>query len=164
MRPNRYIVLISLLLGVAGAWLSADAVGQYLNAARSFASVNATYVDGSFAWEDPQYERATAQFEIVNDSDNDARLVHFSINLYFDGRFAGARYAPWDAIDIPAGSSVTVDIPFLVSISELRPEGGDAELSVSGQLRLEFENVGRDMTVPARGTIGHVPYQESDND
>ncbi len=164
MRPNRYIVLISILLGFAGAWLSADAVGQYLNAARSFASVDASYVEGSFAWKDPQYNEATAEFEITNDSDNDARLAHFGINLHFDGRFAGARYDQWEAIDIPAESSVTVEIPFLVSISEIRSEGGEAELSVSGQLRLEFENVGRDMTVPARGTIGHVPYQESDND
>lgn len=164
MRPNRYIILVSVVLGIAGAWLSADAVGQYLNAARSFASVHAIYVEDSFTWEDAQHENASAEFVITNDSDNDARLAHFSVNLYFDGRFAGARYAQWEPVEIPAGTSVTVDAPFIVSISELRPQGSDAELSVQGQMRLEFENVGRDMTVPARGTIGYVSYQESDND
>lgn len=162
MRPNRYIILVSILLGAVGAWLSVDAVGQYLNTARSFASVHARYVEGSFAWEDPEHERANAEFSITNDSENDARLMHFGVNLYFDGAFAGARYDDWEAVDIPAGETVNVDVPFLISISERRPEGSDAELSINGQLRLEFEGIERPMTVPARGTIGKVPYEEND--
>jgi hypothetical protein len=160
MRPNRYIILLSILLGAAGTWLTADAVGQYLNTARSFASVHAQYVEGSFAWEDPQHERAHATFAITNNGDNDARLTHLGMNLYFDGQFAGARYEQWEAIEVPAGESVEVDVPFLISISERRPDGSDAELSVRGQLRLEFEGIERPMTVPARGTIGQVPYEE----
>jgi hypothetical protein len=161
MRPNRYIILVSILLGVVGSWLTADAVGQYLNTARSFASVHAQYVEDSFAWEDPQHERAHALFLLTNDSDNDARLTHLGMNLYFDGAFAGARYDQWEAIDIPAGETVEIEVPFLISISELRPEGSDAELTVRGQLRLEFDGIERPMTVPARGTIGQVPYEES---
>ncbi len=160
MRPNRYIILVSILLGAFGAWFSADAVGQYLNTARSFASVDARYVEDSFVWLDPEHERATADFVITNESDNDARLSYFAIMLYFDGQFAGARYDQWEPIDIPAGDSVTVEINFLTSITQIRPEGSDAELSVRGQLRLDFEGIERDMTVPARGTIGRVPYQE----
>jgi hypothetical protein len=163
MRPNRYIILISILFGAFGAWFSADAVGQYLNTARSYAAVDAYYVEDSFAWEDPEHERARAEFVIVNDSDNDARLSYFGMNLMFDGQFAGARYEPWDPIDIPAGESATVEVPFLISISSLRPEGSDAELSVRGQLRLDFETVERDMSVPMSGTIGRVPYEESDS-
>jgi hypothetical protein len=161
MRPNRYIILVSIVLGAFGAWFSADAVGQYLNTARSFASVYAQYVEGSFEWEDPQHEWANAEFVITNESDNDARLTHFGVSLFFDDRFAGARYDQWEPIEIPAGESVNVDVSLFVSISELRPEGSDAELSVRGRLRLEFEGIERPMTVPAAGTIGQVPYEES---
>lgn len=162
MRPNRYIILVSIVLGIVGTWLSADAVGQYLNIARSFASVNAEYVDDSFVWLDPDYERGRAQFNVRNDSDNDALLDYLSMNLYFDGQFAGARYAQWDPVEIPAGESVTVEVPFFVSISERRAEGGDSELSVQGQLRLNFDNIERDMTVRTSGTLGEVPYEEQD--
>lgn len=160
MRPNRYIILISILLGVFGAWFSADAVGQYLNTARSFASVDANYVEDSFTWLDPNHERATAEFEIVNDSDNDAELTYFGVSLFFDGRFAGARYDQWETVEIPAGESVPVRIPILISISELRPEGSDAELSMRGQLQLDFDGIERVMTVPTSGTIGRAPYEE----
>lgn len=160
MRPNRYIILVSILFGVIGAWFSVDAVGQYLNTTRSFASVSAEYVDGSFAWGDPEHQRATSEFLITNDGENDASLAYFSVSLYFDGRFAGARYDDWDAIVIPAGESVTVSVPFIISISELRPEGSDAELSVRGRLQLDFEGIERDMTVSTAGTIGQIPYEE----
>jgi hypothetical protein len=162
MRPNRYVILVSILLGVAGAWLSADAVGQYLNMARSFASVDAQYVDDSFRWLDSDYEQAVAEFEVTNDSDNDARLDYLAMSLYFDDRFAGARYDQWEVVEVPAGESVTIEVSFFTSISELRPSGGEAELSVQGQMRLDFENVGRDMTVRTSGTLGQVPYEEQD--
>jgi hypothetical protein len=161
MRPNRYIILLSLLLGAAGAWFTADAVGQYLNTARSFASVHAQYVEDSFVWEDPQHERAHVRFRITNNSDNDANLSHFSVNVYFDGTFAGARYDQWEAIEIPAGETIEVESPILISISELRPQGSEAEISMNGRLRLEFEGIERPMTVPTRGMIGQVPYEEN---
>jgi hypothetical protein len=161
MRPNRYVILVSILLGIFGIWFSADAVAQYLNTARSFASVDAEYVEGSFVWLDENHERATAEFTIINDSDNDAVLAHFGINLYFDGTFAGARYEPLPRIDLPAGEEVTLEIPFLVPIQHMKPLGSDAELTVRGQMRLEFEGIERPMTVRMSGTIGHVPYEEN---
>lgn len=161
MRPNRYILLVSLLFGVFGAWFSADAVGQYLNATRSFSAVDTSYVEGSFHWKDPDHEEATAEFDITNDSENDATLEYLGMNLYFDGAFAGARYGDWEAIEIPAGESVTVEIDFLTSISDRRPEGSDAELSLRGELRLAFDGIERAMTIPMSGSIGRVPYEGS---
>jgi hypothetical protein len=163
MRPNRYMILVSILFGAFGAWFSAEAVGQYLNTTRSFASVDTRYVEGSFSWEDSDHEEATAEVVITNDSDNNATLDYLGMNLYFDGTFAGARYEPWDAIDIPSGESVSVEIPFLVSITEMRSQGSEAELSLRGQMRLNFEGIERDMTVPTGGTIGQVPYEESES-
>lgn len=161
MRPNRYVILISILLGGFGFWFSADAVGQYLNTARSFSAVDAEYVEGSFVWLDEDHERATAEFTIINDSSNDADLAHFGINLYFDGVFAGAHYEQWQRLTIPARDAVTVEIPFQVPIQQVRPRGSDAELSVRGEMRLEFEGIERPMTVRMSGTIGRVPYEES---
>lgn len=160
MRPNRYVILVSVLLGSIGLWLTADAVGQYLNTVRSFAAVEITYVEDSFVWQDPEHEEALSEFVVRNDSENVARLTSLRLNLYFDGEFAGARYEPWEAIDIPARDEVTVEVPFLVSIESLRPEGSEAELTVRGDLRLEFEGIERDMTVQASTTIGRVPYEE----
>ncbi len=162
MRPNRYIILVSIVLGIVGTWLSADAVGQYLNMARSFASVNAEYVEDSFVWLDAEHERARAEFTVTNASDNDAVLDYLGMNLYFDGRFAGARYVQWEPVEVPAGESVTVDVSFFTSITEIRPQGGEAEISVQGQLRLNFDNIERDMTVRTSGTIGQVPYEGQD--
>jgi hypothetical protein len=160
MRPNRYVILISVLIGSFGIWFSADAVAQYLNTARSFASVDAEYVEGSFVWLDANHERATAEFTVFNGSDNDAVLAHFGINLYFDGTFAGARYDPLPRIELPAGEAVTVQVPFLVAIHEQRPYGSEAELSVRGRMRLEFEGIERPMTVRMSGTLGQIPYEE----
>ena len=162
MRPNRYVILVSILLGAFGAWFTADAVGQYLNTARSFAAVDAHYVEDSFRWLDPNHEEALADFVIVNDSDNDARLSHFGLSLFFDGEFAGARYRQWEPVDVPAGESVQVEIHFQTSITRVRDQGSDAELSVRGRLRLDFEGIERDMTVRTSGTLGRVPYEEPD--
>jgi hypothetical protein len=159
MRPNRYIIIASILLGAIGTWLSVDAISQYMNMARSFSSVNARYVEESFAWEDPQHERANATFTVTNNSDNDATLDFLTMSVYFDGQFAGARYDSWAPLDIPAGESVELDLSFLISISELRPRGGEADITVRGQLRLDFEGIERDMTVPTSGRIGQVSYE-----
>lgn len=161
MRPNRYIILVSVLFGVFGIWFSAQAVGQYLNTVRSFANIELAYVEDSFAWEDPEHERANAEFVIRNDSENDATITYLGLNLLFDGEFAGARYQPWDPLDVPAGESVTVEVPFLVSSERLRPAGSEAELGLSGEMGLEFEGIQRDMTVRVAETIGRVPYEES---
>lgn len=161
MRPNRYVILVSVLLGVFGIWFSAQAVGQYLNTVRSFSNVELEYIEDSFTWEDPGHERAHAEFVMRNQSENEATISYLALNLYFDDDFAGARYQPWDPIVVPAGESVTVEVPFLVSIENLRPAGSEADLRVSGEMRLEFEGIQRDMTVRVVESIGRVPYEEN---
>jgi hypothetical protein len=160
MRPNRYVLLVSFLLGAFGFWFSADAVAQYLNTARSFTSVYAVYVEDSFEWLDPEHERARAEVTIINDAPNDVDIAYFSLNLYFDGDFAGARYEPWERFVIPAGEQATFEVPFQVPIAHQRPRGSEAEIRLRGQMRLEFEGIERPMNVRVSGTIGVVPYEE----
>ena len=161
MRPNRYVILVSVLLGLAGSWFAASGVEQYLDATRSFTSVHISYVDGSFEWLDDEHERGVAQFTLVNDAPNDVTIGHLALNLLFDGEFAGAHYQSWERIEIPSGESVQVELPLLVSISHLRPLGAEATLSVRGQMRLEFDGIERSMTVRYSETIGRVSQQEA---
>lgn len=160
MRPNRYVILVSILLGSFGLWFSADAVGQYLDTVRSFAGIEYSYVEDSFEWRDPEHRRGTAEFRIHNDADNAVTIAHLEARLYFDGEFAGARYTDWDAVEIPAGETTVVEVPFLTSIERMRPAGSEAELSVESELRLDFEGIEREMTVRASDSIGTVPYVE----
>jgi hypothetical protein len=160
MRPNIYVLIVSVLLGAFGFWFSADAVGQYLDTSRSFTSVHARYVPDSFKWLDPEHQEASAQFTFINDAPNDVTLAHLSLNLYFDGVFAGARYAPWERFEIPAGEEETNEVTFLTSIAHLREQGSDAELSLRGQMRLEFEGIERPLNVRISGPVGVVPYEE----
>jgi hypothetical protein len=161
MRPNRYIILLSLLLGAFGTWFSIDAVGQYLNTTRSLGAMEVRYVEGSFVWLDPDYERARASFEIVNASRNDVTIPHYGQQLRFDNAFAGARYHDWEILRIPAGESQTFEVVFFIPVADIRRQGGEAELTVEGQLRLDFEGIERDMTVRTWTRIGQVAYEES---
>lgn len=160
MRPNRYVILVSILLGLFGIWFSADAVGQYLNTVRSFAGIEYSYVEDSFTWLDPEHRRGTAEFRIHNDADNAVTIAHLEALLYFDGEFAGARYTDWDRVEIPAGETSTVEVQFLTSIERMRSAGSEADLSVESQIRLDFEGIEREMTVRASDSIGRVPYEE----
>jgi hypothetical protein len=162
MRPNRYVILVSVLLGLFGAWLTADALAQYLNTARSFTAIRTQYVPDSFEWQDPEYRRARAEIVIVNESENDALVDYFSISLYFDDDFAGADYEPWERFVVPAGEERTFEVNFLTTAPFIRHLGGEATLRVRGQMRLVFDGIQQPMTVRTSGTIGQVPYEGED--
>jgi hypothetical protein len=162
MRPNRYVILVSVLLGIGGAWLTADAVAQYLNVAHSFTAIHARYVPDSFVWHDPDFQRASARVVITNNSENDALVDYFGINLYFDGEFAGSDYTGWQRFTIPAGEEATVDVEFQTTSPFIRHLGGEANLSVRGQMRLIFDGIEQPMSVRTSGTIGQVGYEGGD--
>lgn len=157
MRVNRWVMLVSLVIGLAGAWFVYDASSTYVSATRAYASVDVRYVSGSFVWLDPQFEQGRADLTIHNESDSNVTVALLNLYLYFDGEFAGARYTPWEPLEIPRGTAATVTTVFTTSISRIRPLGDSADLSLTGSITLEFEDVNEPLTFPLRGTIGQVP-------
>jgi hypothetical protein len=156
MRPNRYVILVSLALGAVGIWFTVDALQQYFNVTRSFTSVHIEYVDETFVWDDAAYEHGTGAFRITNNAPNDVVIAHVTVNLFFDGQFAGGRYQPWERIAISSGESADIEMPFFISIAPQRERAENADLSVSGQMRLEFDGIEQGMTVRFNEQLGEA--------
>ena len=160
MRVNRWIMLVSLVIGLAGVWFVYDASSSYIAATRAYTSVDLQYEEGSFVWLDPAFERGRADLTIHNNSDSDVTVTLLDLYLYFDDEFAGARYSTWEPLDISAGTSETVTTVFEVAISRIRPLGDTAELRLGGSTTLEFENVSEPLTYSLGTTIGQVSEVE----
>ena len=112
MRPNRWVLLASFIVGAIGLWSYVTAIQDYRRTAGAYTSVDAEFIPGSFVWLDADYETAEADFVITNDSQADATVDFLILRLYFDGEFAGAQYRPWSPVDIPRGSEQVVTVPF----------------------------------------------------
>lgn len=160
MRVNRWIMLISLLIGLAGIWFVYDASSTYVSAIRAYSGVGVTYESDSFVWLDPDYENGRAELTIHNNSDTEVTVTLLDLYIYFDDEFAGARYIPWEPLIIPEGMSETVPAEFDISISRIRPLGGTAELALGGSITIEFDGVNEPLTFPLRRTIGQVTEVE----
>lgn len=160
MRVNRWVMLVSLAVGLAGVWFVYDATSTYVAATRAYASVDVRYESGSFIWLDPEFERGRADVAIHNASDTDLTVALLQLHLYFDEEFAGSRYTAWKPLVIPSGDTAIVTTEFDISISRLRPLGDTAELRLSGSITLEFDGVNEPLTFPLRGTIGQVSEVE----
>lgn len=160
MRVNRWIMLVSLAVGLAGIWFVYDAASTYVAATRAYASVDVRYEPDSFVWLDPEFERGRANLTIHNESDSDVTVALLELHLYFGEEFAGSRYTPWEPLEIPSGTSATVTTEFQVAITRIRPQGGTTELSLRGSITLEFADVNEPLTFPLRGTIGQVSEVE----
>ncbi|MBA2452445.1 MAG: hypothetical protein H0V47_04705 [Chloroflexia bacterium] len=156
MRVNRWIMLVSLAVGLAGVWFVYDAASTYVAATRAYASVDVRYESDSFIWLDPAFERGRADITIHNESDSNVTVALLDLHLYFDDEFAGSRYTPWQPLEIPSGTSAVVTTEFQIAISRIRPQGGTADLSLRGSITLEFDDVSEPLTFPLRGTIGQV--------
>ncbi len=160
MRVNRWIMLVSLVIGLAGVWLVYNAASTYVAATRAYANVDVRYEQGSFVWLDPAFESGRADVTIHNNSDTDVTVTTLDLHLYFDDEFAGSRYTTWEPLDIPKGTTATVPTEFKVAISRIRPLGGSATLLLNGSITLEFAGVNEPLTFPLRGTIGQVSEVE----
>lgn len=160
MRVNRWVMLVSVLIGLAGSWFAYDAAATYVAATRAYSAVDVRYVPDSFVWADPAFGSGRADFVIHNGSESDVTITTLTLHLYFDGEFAGSRYTTWDPLEIPKGTDATVTPEFTVSISRLQPQGGTAALGVHGNITVEFKDVKEPLTFPLRGTIGQVSKVE----
>lgn len=156
MRVNRWIMLVSAILGLVGGWLVYDAASTYVAAARAYASVSVVYERDSFIWLDEDFSAAEAEITIHNRSESDVVVPTLTIYLYVDGQFAGARYSQWRPLSIPKGESVTMVQEFSVATASVQDKGGTADLSLGGQISIEFSDVKTPMTFRMQHPIGQV--------
>ena len=156
MRVNRWVMLASLVIGLTGAWFIYDASSSYISTTRAYTSVNVSYERGSFIWLDPEFGRAYAEVTINNDSDSDITVTTLTLYLYFDGEFAGARYTPWEPVNIARGESLTVPTEFTVATASIQGRGGTGNLSLGGNIALEFADIREPLTFSLSGNIGQV--------
>ncbi|CAN5828731.1 hypothetical protein BH23CHL2_BH23CHL2_13830 [soil metagenome] len=161
MRLNPFILLATLLIGVPGMIFTVRAFGTYEGAADAFTRVELQYVEGSFAWEDPDFEIGAARFRVVNNSKFDATVESFSISLRFAGQFAGSDYNRWESIVVPGGESVEIPAVFTVTANSIQERGGTANLQFSGQMVIRFEEFEQPLSFRFRGEIGQTTYVEA---
>lgn len=156
MRLNVIVLALSLASGIAGVVVLQNAFADYLDATRSYTQVELRYVDGSFEWLDDEYELSRAELRVTNRSAHVVTVAHLDTFLYFDGEFAGARYTFWEPIEIAPGESRTVEAEFQTTSNSIQDQGGTAELSIRGRMRLEFEDIDEPFSIRYSGDIGQV--------
>lgn len=156
MRVNRWVMLASLIVGIAGIWFLWGATSTYISTTRAYTSVSVAYERDSFIWLEPDYGRAYAEVTIHNRSDSNITVTSLSLYLYFDGDFAGARYTPWERLDVARGESVTVPTEFTVATASIQDRGGTGNLSIGGNIAIEFSDVREPLTFRLGGDIGQV--------
>ena len=156
MRVNRWVMLTSLVIGLVGSWFIYEATSTYVDATRAYTSVDVVYERGSFIWLEEDFGSATADVTIENGSASDVTVTNLAVYLYFDGEFAGARYTPWEPLDIPTGESRTVPTEFSVATARIQSRGGTGFLSLGGRISLEFADVNEPLTFGLSGDIGQV--------
>jgi hypothetical protein len=146
VRPHRWILLSSFLIGIAGTWAFVTALVDYRDTANAYTNVGIAALPGTFAWTDEEQRAATVTLEIENDSRTDLTIEHLELRLYSGGTFAGAMYQPWEPLPVEARSVEQVTVTLEVSTPEGRlPEGG--ELRLSGNARLAFEGIDQPFVV-----------------
>lgn len=156
MRVNRWVMLATFIIGIAGSWFLYDAVSTYVSTTRAYTSVDVRYERGSFIWLEEDFGSAYAEVTIDNRSASDITVTNLSLYLYVDGEFAGARYTPWDNVNINRGESLTVPTEFSVATASVQDRGGTADLGLGGQISIEFADVREPLTFRLSGNIGQV--------
>lgn len=156
MRLNIVVLLLSLAAGIAGVFVLQEAFADYLDATRSYTQVDLRYVDGSFEWLDDEYENSRAEVSIHNRSTHVVTVAQLDMFLYFDGEFAGARYENWQPVEIVPGDERTFETEFQTTANSIQQQGGTADLSIRGRMRLEFEDIEDPLSIQFSGDIGQV--------
>ena len=156
MRVNRWVMLASLVLGLAGSLFIWSAASSYISTTRAYTSVDVIYERGSFIWLEEDFGSAYAEVTIDNRSESDITVTSLSLYLYFDGEFAGARYTPWEQISIAEGESATIPTEFSVAAASIQGQGGTGNLSLGGNISIEFAEVREPLTFRLGGDIGQV--------
>jgi hypothetical protein len=161
VRLNRWVLLTALLVGVVGTGFLVRAVQQFVDANRSYTSFAVRYVPDSFTWLDAEFEQGVAQVTITNEADRLMTIEYLTLHLRFDGEFAGSWYQAWEPVELAPGQTITLSPTFTVTTNSIQAEGGQATLSLSGQVRVAYAGIERTLTRNLRGEIGAVAWEES---
>jgi hypothetical protein len=151
---NRWVLLLSLIVGLAGVAATGRAFAEYRDAVRAYSQVEAVYVPRSFSWDDASTGSVTLR--IVNRSPRAVTVEHLELRLYLDGQFAGADYDPWQPLRVERQSEVPVTRSLQVAISALQPVAATARIAIRGELRLQFDGIERPLTVRVRIDVGQA--------
>jgi hypothetical protein len=161
VRFNRWALLVALLVGIVGTGFLVRAVQQFVDANRSYTSFVVRYVPGSFSWLDAGYEQGVAQVTITNEADRLMTIEYLTLHLYFDGEFAGSWYQDWEPVELAPGQTITLAPTFTVTTNSIQAEGGQASLSLRGQIRVAYVGIERTLTRNLAGEIGEVAWEGS---
>lgn len=159
MRLNRWVLVLTLLIGAVGTGFLINAFQQFLDANRSYTSFAVRYVPDSFTWLDSEFEAGEARITITNDADRLMTIEYLTLHLYFDGEFAGSWYEPWEQVELAPGETVTLAPTFSITTNSIQDSGGDAELTLGGQIRVAYARIERTLTRTLTGTIGEVGWE-----
>ncbi len=166
MRVYLSIIAVSVLLGIGGIIGLSDAVTDYTETLRTYTQIDATYEQDSFAWLEPDFNRARMTMTMRNDSPVQATIVDLDVFLQFDGEldgqiitneFAGSNYNRFDQIAIPPGEARSVELEIEVTTNSIQPLGGTADLSLRGSMKVQFAGIERELTLDLADSIGVVP-------
>jgi len=159
VRLNPLVLGLTLLIGIPGLIFAARAFATYHDATEAFTKTELQYVRGSFRWEDPEFENATAVFRIVNGSQFEITVESLMVALTFDGEFAGTDYERWQPIRVAPGDTRDIPFNFTVTSNSIQPRGGTANLGFRGQLRITFAEFEEPLAFRFSGNIGVTPYE-----
>lgn len=146
VRPHRWILLASFVIGIASSWAYVSSLLDYRETADAYTNVDIAAVPGTFAWIGEGQRAATLMLEIENDSRTDLTIEHLELRLYSGGTFIGAMYEPWQPLPVEARSVEQVTVSLEVSTPEGRlPE--NSEVRLSGDAHLAFEGIDQPFVV-----------------
>lgn len=160
MRAFLAVIGVSLVIGMVGAWTLVAAASQYTGTLRAFTSLEIRYQPGSFVWLDHEFERGQATIVFTNDSPAQARINGITLNLLFDGEFAGSNFGGAEAFTLARGESRSIVVELRVTSRDIRARGGSATLGLSGVVVASFSGIDRDVSLRIRDTIGQVAIVE----
>lgn len=146
VRPHRWILLASFVIGIAGSWAYATALLDYRETADAYTNVDIAAIPETFEWTGEDQRAATLTLEIENSSRTALTVEHLELRLYSGGAFIGAMYETWQELQVPARSVEQVSLTLEVTTPEGElPEAG--ALRLSGDAHLAFEGIDQPFVV-----------------
>lgn len=159
VRPHRWVLLASFVIGIAGTWAFVTSLLDYRETADAYTNVDIAAVPGTFAWTGEGQRAASLVMEVENSSRTDLTIEHLEVRLYSSGTFIGAMYEPWQELAVEARSIEQVTVNLEVSTPEGRvPEGG--ELRLSGDAHLAFEGIDQPFVIRFNDQLEEVAHVE----
>jgi hypothetical protein len=155
-QSQRLILLLTLVVGLVGAWTFRDAASDYTDAIRAYTRVTVEARAGSFAWTAPDYGAATLTLTLVNDSAHDATAESLDAQLRFDGSFAGSNYAPFTPVLVPAGASRDVTLVLTITTNDHASVAPGADVTVDGTAVFRFAGIKPSRSVDLYADLGRA--------